>query len=96
VRNDSDGKHVILYGGYREADAVNGNRSLVNDIPVKFFGDAEAKPVVAIPEYVQPEEFARAVNVPLYDVTMQPAGGEQRPLEIHDRTRMEIPKIRAA
>src|SRR6185436_12932121 len=68
VRNDGHGNDVAAYLGHGETDAVDGDRSLVDQVAIELGRDAHLHPPIFVAQLFNGQQLADTVDVALHDV----------------------------
>ena len=89
VGNDGDGDQIIFYGGECEADTVDGDAALEDEIAAQRLRDADFEEPVSVPGGVEAGDLARAVDVAQDEVSAEAAAGGQGLFEVHQGSGLE-------
>jgi len=94
VWDEGDGKGARAAGEDRQAYAVDGDRTLLDQIPVQGGrrGESVEEPITLGTDRCQP---ANAVDVALHEVTTQPIGEPESAFEVHSRADGDAAQCRA-
>jgi len=68
VRNNRGGENAILDCRDGQADAIDRDRSFINQIAIETFRNADAQPPVAVAQPLEREQLAGSIHVALDDV----------------------------
>ena len=80
----------------READAFNRERAFEDDVARQFWRDLDAQPiVVGAGDFVECDELAGAIDVPLDDVSAEASIGAHGEFEVDQRARFDSGERRA-
>lgn len=95
MRDDGHTGYISFKRSYGPADAIQGDRSLVDYVAVEIGRYPDFEPPIAVGERVQRDELACAVDVALHDVATQPVAHGGWALQIHERAFAEGAEIGA-
>src|SRR5689334_8561943 len=81
---------------YRQADAFDGNRSLVYGVLLDFIGQFDVEPpVLRVSDPIEGEQLSDAVDVPLNNVAAKTSVGLHGQFQVHQRSFVHARKRRS-
>src|SRR5262249_16379497 len=93
MRNHRDSDFATMDSGHGQTDALNGDRSLFDDILFQPWWKINAKPIIfTVRQRIETGKRSGAVDVSLHDVPAQTAIGTHGQLEIYQRARLDTRK----